>query len=253
MGILDGIFGSDEKVRTATDVDFRTVEMSYLDTLKLWNGNISTTGLETGPGTNVSDSGGKDFDPIVSCLTGGFFGGSKDVNTTVESSGWKVNSQAKVTKWDKARYAIGIKEIGIWSYRFVGRSGFVSKPFRTPKPIRTVGLLADEIIPKAFNTTQVKPWIRYWVSFGEGLEWVPIAPASEGPAQLVDGERIPQIIHVNSGIPAAERDPRAGYVDFDGEVSQARLKCILYRPDGLEDMSPVLKGYRLKMTVRGGL
>jgi hypothetical protein len=32
-----------------------------------------------------------------------------------------------------------------------------------------------------------------------------------------------------------------------------RLKAILERPEGVDDVTPVLKGYRLRAVVRGGL
>jgi hypothetical protein len=252
MGLLDGIFGGDPKVKTTTVQQDKVTDLTYLDTLKYLQGNMATSGLETGPNTFTKDRS-KDFDPLLSIVSGGFLGGSKKKSTTVEEGGWKVKSTSMVPKWDKARYGIGIKEIGAWSYKYAERSGFVSVPYRTPRPIRSVSLVADELIPKVFNDMQVTPWILYWITFNDGEVWTPIAPLKEGPTQMLDGKRLPQVIHVNSGIPGPERDDRAGYVDLSGEANQVRLKVVLQRPDNMDDMTPVLKGYRLKMTLRGGL
>jgi hypothetical protein len=129
----------------------------------------------------------------------------------------------------------------------------VSVPYRTPKPIRSVSLHTDEVVPKAFNTTTVRPWIRYWLAFNESQDWIEISPANESVFSRLDGNLIPSVIHVNSGIPNQERDKRNGYADFNAAVNQVRLKAILERPEDSEDMTPVLKGYRLQMVMQGGL
>ena len=246
------------RVRSSTKEEQRTVVLSYVDTLKIMDQNRSLNGLETGQTTQTGTSeppglGGSALDAAAFVMDPAFALHGTTRQTTIETSGWKVKDQYYQTRWDRIRYAVAIKEIGAYSYIYSERSGFVSVPFRTPKPIASVSLRTDEIVPKVFNLAIVKPWILYWVSFNDGQSWVQISPSGEGVSNLLDGSRIPQTIHVNSGIPLAERDPRAGYADFDGPVSQIRLKAVLMRPTDHEDMSPVLKRYRLRMVLRGAL
>lgn len=252
-GLLGLWSSASTKVGTQTDYEERTIEMSYSDTLQVLQGQSSLSGLETPPGSEQRTLKDKAGSLVVQVLTAELAGGSHHIGQQVESGGWKVKDQYTVTKWDRARYGIGVKELGIWAYQYDVKSGFVSVPFKTPKPIRSVSLHADELIPKAFNADDVRPWIKYWLSLDDGQNWHPIAPVGEGPAARVDGKRVPQSLHVNTGLPEAERDPRTGYVDFDMEVNTMRLKAILERPDGITDMTPVLKGYRLRAIVRGGL
>lgn len=251
-----GFFSSEStRTRQSSEEQQKEVELSYIDTLKVSSGNSNLDGLETSPNTTQGAAGGQSAgNLIVGILTVELLGGSVHRDKRIEESGWKVKNTYTRTKWDKARYAIGIKELGVWSYKYNSSSGLVSMPFKSPKPIRSVSLLADELIPKAFMTSgSMRPWIRYWASLDDGLSWQAIAPAGDSPTVRVDGIRIPQVIHVNSGLPESERDPRAGYVDFSTEVNTVRLKAILERPDSIEDMTPVLKGYRLRLVTRGGL
>lgn len=255
MGLISG---ERTRTRTSTWEENKTQELPYVDTLKTTVGEKDLAGLESPGGTQSSGSsptlGQQVAHQIQQSLTAGLAGHDVERQTTNESSGWAIKNQYYKTRWDKARYAIGIKEIGAWAYKYAQKSGFISVPFRTPKPIRSVSLHTDEIIPKAFSRSgPVRPWIRYWITFDDGQNWTEIAPAAEGAFNRIDNVKIPQTIHVNAGIPEPERDPRAGYVDFDVDVTQVRLKAIMERPENLTDTTPVLKGYRLRIIVRGGL
>ena len=236
----------------------KTEEMGYLETLKITAGEKDTNGLETNQqsSTNITrDAGSTTADTVRNVFDPGQFlhTPSQEASTTHDYSGWTVKDQYFETKWDKARYSIGIKEIGVWAYIYSEKSGFVSIPFKTPKPIQSLSLHTDEIVPNIFTKTKIQPWIKYWVSFNDGEDWTQIVPANQGALNLVDGIRIPQTIHVNSGIPEEERDPRAGYVDLGVSANSVRLKAILERPPDYTDMTPVLKAYRLRMIMRGGL
>lgn len=236
----------------------KTEELSYIDTVKLSAGEKDNTGLESGPnaGTNISrPAGGTTGDVVRDILDPGRFlhAPSSQASTTHEYSGWSVKGKNYVTKWDKARYAIGIKEIGVWSYIFSDKAGFISVPFKTPKPIRSLSLHTDEIVPNLFTDRKLRPWIKYWVSFNDGQDWTQLVPANQGTLNYVDGVRLPQTIHVNSGLPEEEREPRAGYADIGAAANSVRLKVVMERPSDLTDMTPVLKAYRLRMILRGGL
>lgn len=251
MGLLSG---SKTRVKTSTWEENRTEELDYLTTLKITVGENNLAGLESDP---TKQSSYKDNQPdpleyLQQAMTMGFAGQGTTRSTTIDSTGWKVKNKFMVTKWDHARYAIGIKDLAAYRFKYVPKSGFISVPFRTPKPIASVSLHTDEFIPTSFNTDTVKPWICYWVSLNDGHDWTPIAPTASLPC-MVDGARIPEVIHVNSGIPQTARDPREGYVDLDVQSNQIRLKAILERPLDADSITPVLKGYRLCLMLRGAL
>jgi hypothetical protein len=251
--VLPGGGETDPEVTTETHEEQQTTVLTYLESLKIFEGKRQMSSLESGPESYEDE----DFDEgsdIAQILTGGLFGRDEVTNTTTEESGWTVRDSYTQTNWDKVRYAVGIKEIGVWAYQYVESSGFVSVPYKTPKPIRSISLHTDEIIPKDFNTEIVQRWIDYWVSFNNNDQWHPIMPADDGAMAVFDTpDRIPQVIHVNSGIPQQERDDRDGYVDMDKEANLVRLKAILRRPADRPDLTPVLKSYRLRMVLRSAL
>lgn len=236
----------------------KTETLNYLDTVKVTAGEKDTDGLETGPEASTNrprGSGETTKDVIYDILDPVRFlhSPSSGSSTTHEYSGWKVKSKDYYTKWDKARYAIGIKEIGVWAYIYSQKSGFVSVPFKTPKPITAISLHTDEAVPSSFTKKELRPWIKYWISVNDGQEWTQLVPANQGTLNMADGVRLPQVIHVNSGIPQEERDTRAGYIDLGVPANSVRLKAVLERPADSTDMTPVLKAYRLRLTLRGGL
>lgn len=154
-----------------------------------------------------------------------------------------VAREKTVTLWDKLRYAIGIKEIGVHSHTYEETSEFVSVPFEVPRPIRKVYLHTDEIIPASFDTDHT--WIEYYVSFGDSNEWHQIRPADHRRP-----DDVPIIINVNSELEEHDRVSTEGYINFDGPVRKFRLRAVLIRPGDDEVSTPVLKGYRLKAFVR---
>jgi hypothetical protein len=168
----------------------------------------------------------------------------------------EITKQWFETRWDRQRYAIGIRDIGIWRYRFEETSEMVSIPFRSPLPIRDVSLEVDEVIPKQFlDGREIIGFIDYFVGLGDSQEWIPLAPVNSQVVRTLEGNRLSSVIHVNSGIPPAERAPGETYVDFDHDVDQIRFRAILRRPTDLPDaesFTPALKSYRMTWTVPGG-
>jgi hypothetical protein len=169
----------------------------------------------------------------------------------------QVAKQWTEVKWDQSRYAIGIRDLGLWQYEFAESSEYVSIPFQSPAPLRTLSLEADEVIPADFNAGQnVQSWINYYVAVGDSEDWLPIAPTTSRVVRTLEDGQVPSVIHVNSGIPMAERAPGEGYLDLDNEPTSARVRIVLRRPltgQAPASFTPALKGYRLLMTVRGGL
>jgi hypothetical protein len=232
----------------------RVVPMSYLDTLRTTAGSGGAPRLSAPERNEVSSGEGaigvvRDiFDP------GELFHTDKPRSqTTHEWSAEVIVDEWMETRWDKARYAIGIKDLRVFAYQFASFSERGSVAYKTPKPITKVTLLTDEVVPDDFNAgRQLRPWILYWVSFDDGVTWTPIAPTSASVLNRLDGSVLPAAVNVNSGLPEEEQDPLQAYVNVDNP-RQIRLKWRLVRPEGMPDLTPVLKGYRLQLSVEGGL
>lgn len=160
------------------------------------------------------------------------------------------------THWDKGRYAVAIQDLSIWAYRYAESSEIISVPFRSPEPISKIALEVDELIPQEFNEGGlIQNWIQYWVAVGDSQEWLPIAPNNNLVTRQREGGQLPVVLNVNSGIPVSERNPAEGYVDLDHDVDTVRFRAVLTRPldlDDAESLTPILKSYRLLLTVRGG-
>ncbi len=183
----------------------------------------------------------------------GFIFGSTTVTTTVSETGWKILDSWKEARFDQARYSIGIRDIGMFAYSYESESSFVSKPFRTPLPIDKVVLFTDEFVPEEFREEDPsKLWTSYEISFDDQV-WFPIAPVANQVSVNADGQPTAQIYNVNSSVPQRFRNPRAAFVDFTEQVNQVRLRVTMRRPDGLTTFSPVLKRYRLRLSLKGGL
>jgi hypothetical protein len=245
---------------------YRTVELSYPETIMVLGGSAD-------PAQQSRARGAQRFDPssAIDAVTAGQVSLSnlnQSVRELVGNIGGRpargrtlvgaeqIVKQNLVTKVDQQRYAIGIRDLGIWQYRFTESSEFVSIPYKSPEPIRDISLEVDEIIPKEFTEgREISAFIEYYIAFGEGQEWHPIAPLSDRVIRTLEGNQLPTVIHVNSEIPPAERAPAEGYVDFDSEITQVRLRGVLRRPTDIPDadnFTPALKSYRMTWTVRGG-
>jgi len=179
---------------------------------------------------------------------GRFFG--TDTRRRVEDTGWELMDVVLIPKYDKARYVLGIRELRVFSYTYSGVGNFVSTPFFTPKPIETVSLIVNESIPSSIAEEVAAP-LKYYFSIDDGANWSPIA-AIGSRTQFAGGVHVPQIYHVNSAVPNNQRDLNVGYVDTSNPPRSVRFKAIFTRGSN-ENVTPLLKGYRLKLRVKGGL
>jgi len=247
--------GHKTEVSTTTKEARKVEELSYIDTLRIRHGSgdmekLSGVTQEAAPEITRKE---KPANPLIEVVSMGFLGKGKSTKTETYDSGWSIADSWMETKWDHMRYAIGIRDLRAFSYRFARYSSDVSIPFRTPKPIRKVTLLTDELIPREFNAgQQIRPWILYWLTFDDGTNWYPISPTAPSVVNMLDGNVLPIAINVNSGIPEEEQDPMQGYVDGE-ETQQVRLRWRIERPADMSDRTPVLKSYRLQISVEGGL
>lgn len=243
---------------TATSLTSQTSDLSYIDTLRMTAGSLgslatsptrSTTSKDTtGFGTGTATQALQDIlDPGRLLHTR-----SDERSTTFEFSGWSVSNTVMVTKWDKARYMIGLRDLRAFTYEFAEKSESISSEFRSPRPISRIVLLTDELIPTEFNEGgNVQPWIKYFVTL-DGTTWHPIAPTTSSVLNNLDGLSIPVTVNINSKIAVEERDPQQSYITV-ADATKIRLKWQIERPVGLSDRTPVLKAYKLRLFTEGEL
>jgi len=189
-----------------------------------------------------------------------FFGSSKKTETTVGPQ--TIKRQWTIVKDDVARFAIGIRDINMYSYIFDETSEIVSKPYFSPKPIEKLVLRVDEQVPKVFYSSDdlantENDWIKYFVSVDDGSSWYRISPLNHMLTISEDGvNRVPEVINVNSDITGEDRDNPLSYIDTGAPVYEVRFKAFLSRPKNINDAesyTPVLSKYALQIYPAGGL
>jgi len=237
---------------TSTSVDkhteVRTIELPYLEGIV--NGFDVLT---LDPGEAGTDNRAWSNVPFI-------WSGTKKVSSVASPE--RITKQWTETKYDKARFAIGIRDIGIYSYSFAETSEVVSQPFNSPKPISKLSLTVDEYIPKIFYTSAgndgtENDWIKYYISVNNAASWTRISPTNHTETLSAGGiYPLPEVININSDISVDERDNPLAYIDTTEPVYQARFKAVLTRPTNIADSesySPLLSSYALKIYPHGGL
>jgi len=187
-----------------------------------------------------------------------WFGSSKKTETSVGPQ--TITKQWRVTKDDRSRFAIGIRDINLYSYKFAEVSEMVSIPYFSPKAISKIALTVDEQVPKIFYSNMPgteNDWIKYYISVDDGASWRRISPMHHKDTLSEDGvNNIPEIININSDIKKEDRDNFLAYVDTDEPIYQVRFKAVLSRPSQIsnaESYTPVLSKYALQIYPMGGL
>ena len=246
---VGGFFGLGASTKTVVDkhTETREVELPYLEGMV--NG-FDVMGLESG-GTEYTERGAGNM---------ALWGVQVTSNTVAGQE--RITKQWTETKYDKARFAIGVRDIGIYSYTFSERSEVVSQPYSSPKPISKLSLTVDEYIPKVFYTTAgnegtENSWIEYYVSVDDATSWSRISPTNHTETVSSDGiNPVPEVININSDISAAERENPLAYIDTPEPIFKVRFKAVLKRPNNIVDSdsySPLLSSYALKIYPHGGL
>lgn len=154
---------------------------------------------------------------------------------------------------DGWRWAIGIRDINLYSFRYANSSVLISKRFSLPKPIDSISLSVSEMIPKEFyetNEASRNEWIRYYVSIDDGATWHRISPLEHqrvGP----DIPLAPKIATINSKVPPDSRDQNKVYIEHEGNPTSVRLRVEFYRPSNSDPtLTPTLSHYQLRITPR---
>lgn len=142
-----------------------------------------------------------------------------------------------------SRWAIGIRDIGVYNNIYQTTSKMISKRFDIPGIVDRVALEADVVIPSDYDQSQ--RWVRFYISPNNGLQWFELARVQD------DFAGIPEIISFNNPTPLELRETGVSYQDVTGTVKSLRLKIEITRPDSNQSTSPVVKSYKLKVAKRG--
>ena len=277
----DSFWGGKPETTTTTRVVTNQTEIPYLvgqiagfDVMSLEpggqsvstnNGEPSTAAVVTGviagalAGAVVAGPVGFVIGGVLGAIFPGLFSSSSQTSTSVGPQ--TISRQWTVTKNDVSRFAVGIRDIGIYSYSFSESSEFVSKPYISPAPIYKMSVTVDEQIPKIFYTGGVtykeNNWIKYYVSVDDGVSWYRISPMNHRDTPSDDGvNMVPHIINVNSDVSKEDRDNPLAYIDNGSPSYSARFKAVLSRPTDIKDAesyTPTLSSYSLQIYPTGGL
>jgi hypothetical protein len=253
----------------------RVVRLSYLQTIQILNDEHAVGDLvgETvgGSSSNSLSQDGKagflerTFGGVVGGILNsaanvgsfGLFGNpgskrSKDWSISLNDSGWSVTRTWLEVYWDKARYAIGIRDIGVFNYSFSNQSELISKSFSSAKEIIKVQLQVDEQIPNVFPLD--RRFIEYYITVDDGKNWHRINPLDH-PTLYLDGQITPRTINFNIDLGGPLGDDTKNLITNE-PVRSVRFRAVLFTDQGVDNAShytPVLKKYRLKLYPRGGL
>ena len=231
----------------------RLVRLSYLQTIAALDDQALLGQL-----AGVS-SGGQESSFTSSPPTPGFFfglfGGSDglSINSDFSDSGWAISRTWLETWWDKIRWGIALRELGIYSYEYAEASEIVSIPFRSPKEITKVTLRVDDQIPTSYPNS--KRWIHYFISVNNGNDWHRINPLDHPTLFSGEGgQPVPRIINVNADF-QSEDDNEAKFIKTKEPTREVRFRAVLLRPSGEEFVgsTPILKSYRILIVPKEGL
>lgn len=222
-------------VEEVTRIARKVISFKYLQSIGLMSEGLNLgeqVGTTTGSRVQVDDA-----EPIESISESG-----KSIFrvSTASDSGWQMDSMDFISKNDRARYAIGLRDIyvGNTSYGIMGQT--VSRIYSLPGNLDKVQLLAEEAMPLGFDRDKV--WIQYHIIIeSKAVEIVPTNRV------YGSGAGVPRTIYIN-------RDPDEGdktglRLDVADRVTDLRIKFTIKRPSDVEGASPLIKGFRLKATV----
>ena len=234
----------------------RVVKLNYLQTVAIYDqsntlGDFSPETSEILHGssgeTRASGTGTGTFLRIGDHLDKWF--GSTKVKTTVSTndSGWSIAKQWLEVNYDKMRYAIGIRELSIFNYKFSPTSELVSKRFSTPKEIIKAQLEVVEEIPAEFSPET--RYIEYYISFNDG-DWHRINPTGHPTLYSDEGNVVPEILTVNFETSGPGGSTTIKAITTEMPAKQVRLRAVMKNDpslDNAEYYTPVLKKYRVKL------
>lgn len=232
----------------------RLVKLSYLQTVAITEQTKSANDFVGSPTPFSSSSSSFRGPDLLFTFSAGMMGdGGGSTSVDFSDTGWVISNTWLETYWDKVRYAIGIRDIGVFQFQYTEVSEIVSQPWRSPKEISKVSLVVEESIPNDFP---IGPkYIEYYISADPGTEWIQINPLDTPTAFEANGSIMPRIINFNAEKPANSTNDNK-YIQTESPVNAIRFRAVLKRPTELENsisMTPVLKKYRLLIVPKNGL
>lgn len=172
---------------------------------------------------------------------------------------YRINSETYILKnievTEGWRYFIGLRDLQSYHKVFHEQSEIISQKFETPRPIKTVALYANELIPDAFMAYGLENrnnWLKYYISINDN-EWHQISPMHHN--QVGSLKIPPKFYEINSKVSSEERlvALNRGYLKSEEPVSSIRVKIVFSRPSALESYTPILEEYALKCVLEEGI
>ncbi len=204
---------------------------------------IATASSTGGPSSN--------FLEFIGDMLFGYSTTTTNVNST--DTGWRVAKSWLEVNYNKMRYAIGIRELSIFSYKFSSTSEFVSKKFTSPKEIIKAQLEVIEEIPADFDPSQ--RYIEYYLSFDDE-NWHRINPTGSPTLYMDDGQIAPEVLNINFDVAGSGPNQTVRSISTESPATSVRLKVVMKTDTSLpnsEMYTPVLKKYRVKLFPRTSL
>jgi hypothetical protein len=141
--------------------------------------------------------------------------------------------------FDALRWAIGIRDISVYSTKYKTTSSMISKKFQVPGGVDRVSLEADILLPSGYPTDTA--WVRFFISPDDGLTWHQIS-------RIEDKELgIPEIVAYNDSLPQELRLQGVEYYDLLDTPDSLRLKIEIDRETSNQGLSPIVKSYKVKV------
>jgi hypothetical protein len=140
------------------------------------------------------------------------------------------------------RWAIGIRDIGVYSTQYNESSTLISKRFYVPGSVDRLTIEADVEFPEGFSRDTA--WVRFYISPDDGNSWNQISRIQD------DFLNIPEVLAYNDNTPVELRLPGVKYVETASTPTFLRVKIEIDRPTGDNTLTPVVKSYRIKVKQR---
>lgn len=247
-------------------------KLSYIQTILV---ELGIEPLESFASTDPISlkTGGESGGSLGGGLLGGFFGGaigglfgslfdflgdiaaslglySKTHEFEVNQTGFEPVKEWLQTYEDRARYAVGIRDINLGDYVYADASEFVSTVYSSPKEVSKVMLYADTFFPSSLRRGAAN--IKYYIKpeINNYDIWHRINPSSAPTAYDEDGDVVPKIINFN--IRSSESDSfEKRFITTPEPVKAVRVKGMIHTTNN--DFSPLIRSYKIIMWPKGGL
>jgi hypothetical protein len=209
----------------------KVIRLGYLQTMKAVGGEFDFAKAGAGATQGTTRELG-DTENIYIPGSDGRQAGSAAIqrSTQLIDTGWVKGPETLVEKTDRARVAVGIRDILIGESKFKEQSVFVTREYKTVGRIKSLSIESNEAIPDAFPDGE---YIIYEASFS-GETWTKIVPLA--------GKGNPKKIVVNGD--AGDNEVK---VDGGEDPHSFRLRVTMKRPEGATyaGSSPVLRSFRI--------